>query len=349
MNAASRMDRGFVLSVVRKRLSNNLKHIDYATAARNALIYADLGRALQALDAAHVPVIVLKGAALALTVYPSIADRPMGDADLMIHVQDRDQARAALEAAGFQVQMGVWRRFGLAGMAFAAEMAFRSTAGTLIELHWNLTASEWILRPSTLDVDTLFQDAQSLEINGLWTLQLSPADTLLHLCVHLVHHGFAHPIGYTDISHLLSRYQPFPWKVFLSRVNRFRLRTACYFPLEVSASALGALIPQSVLDALRPPAWHQRLVRWIADPRQVLADEAHSPTERGYLMHLAIADRPCAVPGVLVWFFFPGPRHLAERYELSGRLSPYLACLWHPLVVLWRGAANAFMLAREQK
>jgi hypothetical protein len=319
---------------------------DYATAARNALFYADLEQALRALNVAQVPVIVLKGAALACTVYPSIAERPMGDVDLMIHIQDRDRARSALVSGGFPEQESLWRRFGLGGMVFDAEMAFGRPAGTLIELHWNLTASEWILHPSALKVAALFEDAQPLELGGLKTLQLSPPDTLLHLCVHLAHHGFAHPIGYTDISRLLSHYQPFPWEAFLSRVNRFRLRTSCYFPLEVSASALSAPIPQSVLDALRPPVWQQRLVRWIVDPRRVLADEAHNPTERGYLLHLAVADRPLAVLGALVWFFFPGPRHLAERYGLCGRLSPYLACLWHPLVALWRGAANAFMLAR---
>ena len=322
---------------------------DYATAARNILIYADLGRALRALDAAYVPIIVLKGAALALTVYPSITDRPMGDVDLMIHFQDHDRTRAALEAAGFQVQVDARRRFGLAATAFVAEMTFRSTSGTLIELHWNLTASEWILQPSALDVDALFQDAQPLEISGVRTLQLSPADTLLHLCVHLVHHGFAHPIGYTDILRLLTYHQPFPWEAFLSRANWFRLRTVCYFPLEVSASALGALIPKSILDALRPPVWQQRLVRRIADPDLVLRGEVPYPSERNSLLHLAVADRPLGVLLTIVWFFFPGPRHLAERYELRGRLSPYLACLWHPLVVLWRGAANAFILARGRK
>ena len=234
-------------------------------------------------------------------------------------------------------------------MVFPTEMTLQSTAGTLIELHLNLTASEWILRASALDVNALFQDAQPLEIDGLQTLQLSPADTLLHLCVHQVHHGFAHPIGYTDIVRLLSCYQPFPWEAFRSRANRFRLRTACYYPLEVSASILSAPIPQNILDALRPPAWQQRLVRWIADPGRVLRGEVHYSSERSSLLHLVVADRPLAVFGILAWFFYPGPRHLAERYGLRGRLSPYLACLWHPLVVIWRGAANAFMLARGRK
>ena len=41
------------------------------------LLYADLARALRALSDAGAPVSVLKRAALASTVYPSIAHRPM--------------------------------------------------------------------------------------------------------------------------------------------------------------------------------------------------------------------------------------------------------------------------------
>ncbi len=47
----------------------------------------------------------------------------------------------------------------------------------------------------------------------------------------------------------------------------------------------------------------------------------------------------------MAWLFFPGPRWLAERYRLPGRLRPYLACLWHPAVVLAQGAAAIWALA----
>jgi hypothetical protein len=56
-----------------------------------------------------------------------------------------------------------------------------------------------------------------------------------------------------------------------------------------------------------------------------------------YLLRLAFADRPVDVLRVLWWLFFPSPRWLAERYRLRGRWRPWLACLWHPLVVLSQG------------
>ncbi len=58
----------------------------YSTAAHNALLFRELERILAALAAgAEIPVIVLKGAALAQTVYPDPALRPMGDLDLLVH------------------------------------------------------------------------------------------------------------------------------------------------------------------------------------------------------------------------------------------------------------------------
>lgn len=321
--------------------------IDYTTTARNVLIYAELAQALRALDAAQVPAIVLKGAALVRTVYPSIADRPMVDADLLIRIRDGDRARAALQAAGFQVQVDTRRRFGLSATAFASELICWRTPLTQIELHWNLTASQWLLRPSALDVDALFKAAQPLEIEGLSTLQLSPGDTLLHLCLHMVSHGFAHPTGYADIVRVLDHYRPFPWDEFVLRAHRFRLAAVCYFPLEVITSTLATPVPFAVLAALRPRPWQQRLVRAIADPQRMLHGDTNQSSASMGMLYLAVADRPAQALAAIGWSFFPGPQHLAERYDLHGQLSPFLACLWHPFVVLWRGAANVITLARR--
>jgi hypothetical protein len=82
----------------------------YHTAARNLLIYQELSHILAALATTDsfsisdfgfgisqfairnpqfaIPTVVLKGAALATTLYPSIGLRPMGDIDLLVP-QDR--------------------------------------------------------------------------------------------------------------------------------------------------------------------------------------------------------------------------------------------------------------------
>ncbi|MEE8171151.1 MAG: nucleotidyltransferase family protein, partial [Phycisphaerae bacterium] len=60
-----------------------------------------LERVAAKFNEAGVALLVLKGAALNLTVYESPQDRPMCDLDLMVHEQDVDRARVLLEKLGF--------------------------------------------------------------------------------------------------------------------------------------------------------------------------------------------------------------------------------------------------------
>jgi len=157
----------------------------------------------------------------------------------------------------------------------------------------------------------------------------------------------------------------------VARARQFRLTAACYFVLEAIANASSSIgpgnrpptpqpppcegrgavlppllageggqggeVPPEVLAVLRPPAWQRRLVPFIADPRRGLAGQLAYSRPRGYLLPLALADRPADVLRVMVWLFFPGPHWLAERYRPQGRWRPWVACLWHPWVVLSQG------------
>ncbi len=70
---------------------------------------------------------------------------------------------------------------------------------------------------------------------------------------------------------------------------------------------------------------------------------------RSYLLHLALADRLRDALGVLIWLLFPGPRWLAQRYMLQGRLAPFLYTLIHPLFVTWQGLLGIRDLVMERE
>lgn len=307
----------------------------YDIAVRNMFLYSELLCALRTLRAADVSVIVLKGAALADTIYPSIASRPMNDIDLLVHRADRERARAALESAGFCAPYGI---------RASHEMHLRRGERPIVELHWDL-ASIVPLRLAALDNEALWQEARPFTIGSVQVHQLSIRDTLLHLCLHLSGHGYLHDNSSQDIRRLLTVEHPFPWDQFVQRARQFRLTATCYFVLDAMASRRDIVVPPEVLDALRPPRWQRQLVHSIADPLHGLAGKMLYNKARNYLLYLALADRPMKIPLVTMQLLFPGPRWLAERYRLQGGLQPYLACIWHPGVLLAEGAAALWTLA----
>ncbi|MCK4529160.1 signal peptidase I, partial [candidate division WOR-3 bacterium] len=67
-----------------KYVTEELKEDYYLNAARNALIFKELGKALETFRKAGLQVIVMKGAALAEAVYGNLALRPMADVDLLV-------------------------------------------------------------------------------------------------------------------------------------------------------------------------------------------------------------------------------------------------------------------------
>jgi hypothetical protein len=311
----------------------------YATAARNILLYRELAGVLNALADAGVPTIVLKGAALASTVYPSIAHRPMGDIDLLVRSQDLERAQRTREATGYRFLPEPEERFKPFDTRFTGEMAFRreEATGVLIELHWELISGEWYRRTTALKAEALWERAHPLRLEGATAWQLSPEDSLIHLCVHLAIHAFHHPPAYNDIDHLLRAEVPFPWERFLERVADFRVRTPAYFALSAARKLEGASIPDEILARLKPSFLRHKLVEAIANPERVAAGEIPFSRPRSYLLHLALADRLRDVLGVLMWLLFPGPHWLAQRYKLQGRLMPLLYAMLHPSFVVCQG------------
>ncbi|MFB0564680.1 MAG: nucleotidyltransferase family protein, partial [Candidatus Aminicenantaceae bacterium] len=65
-----------------------LKNDYYQNAAKNTLLFEELGKFLGALKKSELQVIVLKGAALASIVYGNLALRPMSDVDLLVKKED---------------------------------------------------------------------------------------------------------------------------------------------------------------------------------------------------------------------------------------------------------------------
>ncbi|HEU4925681.1 MAG TPA: nucleotidyltransferase family protein [Vicinamibacterales bacterium] len=137
---------------------------------------------LEAFQRASIDTIVLKGAALAWTIYPSPALRPMSDIDLLVPPAAAPTAQLVLRRLRFEAEVG-GRRFGR--NAHHLPIASRSQNGVTIsvEIHRDALSRD---TSSSISMSNLTEPARPFGLGGTHALALGHVDTLRHLTHHLL-------------------------------------------------------------------------------------------------------------------------------------------------------------------
>jgi Uncharacterised nucleotidyltransferase len=132
--------------------------------------------ALEALDRAGLATLVLKGAALAFTVYDRPELRPFGDVDVLVEPQAAPDARRILAGAGWRPLRPVTA----SSFALRHSLGLTNAAGARVDLHWHALAE-----CCGADADRAFwRRAERRRIGDWSTRVLGPPDQLLHVAVH---------------------------------------------------------------------------------------------------------------------------------------------------------------------
>jgi hypothetical protein len=224
----------------------------YRQAAHNLRLYGELGALADALHQAKIPVIVLKGAHLAATVYPDIALRKMVDIDLMV-------AEPQLTAA-FEVVQGL----GYLPLEPSAPTApvttlhhlprlFKAEALAGVEIHWTIAHPG---KPYALaNVAELWTRAQPVQLAGIQALGLHPADLLLHLCLHATHHHRLvqglRPL--CDIDRVVRCYgEGFDWQAIGERAQAQKWDKGVHLMLYLAQIWFNTPVPERFLQAIQP-------------------------------------------------------------------------------------------------
>ena len=134
---------------------------------------------LRAMEAEGIPLLLLKGAALAHLVYENPMLRPMRDVDALVRARDAPRAARVLEACGFEVAGPVVppRHHHVRAMSTTVD-----SATVTIELHHQLLQATPFLRP--VEYDDVYRDAQSFDWSGHEARGLGREDTLWHVYAH---------------------------------------------------------------------------------------------------------------------------------------------------------------------
>ncbi|MBC8236182.1 nucleotidyltransferase family protein [bacterium] len=284
-------------------VEQKLREIYIHSAARNMRLYHELSKVLRILQNDDIPVIVLKGAALAETVYQNIALRPMGDVDLLVKKEDLYRTETALLNLGYVFYKENNYHF---------KQHYEGEKRIAIEIHWNID------RPSSLfqiDIDGMWERARLAKIANVEVLVLSPEDLILHLCLHVsFHHEFKIGLRFLcDISETIQHYQDeIDWKKLQNTVNEYGIGKFIYCTLLLTKKMLGAEIPDNFLNDLKPDTFEPQIL-------EVMQDYILETPSLDLPVALQQAQRKDGFPNKIVTLFrgvFPSVEKLREIYSL---------------------------------
>jgi len=268
-----------------------------------------------------VPVIPLRGPALAELLYRDPSLRPFTDLDLLVREADLPRALPLLARLGYRHLEG--------GHSLSHELTWRHAASFVsgrpdelpIDLHWGLVDYPGIVPTTAVHHQELWDRAVRTETSGGTCLGLCPEDLLIYLALHwAIHHALAGLGWQLDLALLIRRQgDAWNWEVAAERARRWQIRGALFYALREVRERFEVAIPPWFLARLRP-----------AGPRRILLDRLrHRGEERlerlDYLIPLLVMDKGSDILRALSGAVLPPASWLRCRYGKPSAFSAYLA------------------------
>jgi hypothetical protein len=269
---------------------------------------------LNAHQRAGIRVVVMKGTALAYSIYSDPASRFRVDSDLLIREQDKPASQDILARLGFSPDLHTRGLFGDYGFQQMWRLHGRQGLDHALDVHWEVVNSKFLAK--VIPVSEVFLQAVPLERLAPGANASDPVTRLLHLCLHraldaIPNHDIT-TLNYAyDIYLQASALDEAQWAAFTRRSIAGGIASVCHDALIFARQRLGSNCPQAVLDALS---------RAPSDP--AVADYIHASSS----LERTLADIK-AMPGagrklrLALARMFPSTNFLREKYPGSSASS----------------------------
>lgn len=291
----------------------------YATAARNAVQFQELGRILHVLREQKIKVMVLKGAALVENIYGNLGLRAMADIDLLIQKDDLPDFNSIMEQVGYTSPDIKSIDPGKVPENYLTSVVYTSSSPTspCFHVHWHFVNStipnESFIQK--INLSHLWQDSQTSLIAGVETLVMSPHHLLIHLAEHSlrVTHSLTKLSLLCDINETVAIHgNKIDWKKFLTECEKSQISEFVYFPLFFAAKLLHAEIPQNVIQQLAPskPSFSNSIFK------KMIEKNCRFPG-LSYLLHFSRNRGIMAKIHFVMKTIFPPRQVIAQRLAIS--------------------------------
>jgi hypothetical protein len=283
-------------------------------AAATAVASANLHRArcfqpvVKAFAEADVPLMLLKGAALSLSIYPRPNLRPMSDVDCMVRPQDVERAVAVLESLGCRRGAALVRDDFFPTYFNEVEYFTPDEPAVRIDLH--VRPFRPLRYAQSIPPEAFWTDARAIGLDGVRVCVPGPNAMMIHLAAHAAIHGAGRLLWLYDIRRFaLNQSAELDWAVVAGCAESWGLTLPVRVALERAEAAFGPFVPAGVMARLRRArvGIRDRLTLWHA-PR----DEAHP---LGHLLVDLLGTRGLRFrAGYLAAVLWPQAQHLGSIY-----------------------------------
>ena len=246
-------------SVVPPAVAEELQRLAGVYGGRSLLLARQLRQVLQLLAAADIPVIPLKGVALASALYGQYTLRVSSDIDLLVRRAQVSDAVRALEADGYRA-LAPWRRWAAAPYHIEIPILPAQAGRFDLDLHWGLLAGDPRYQEA---VDECWSQARTRTIVGADAWAMSPEWELLFLALHAARNEWQGLRWLVDIQEILWTWT-LDWRSVWTISHKWGWTEILQLTIEACRS-LWELPPCHGVGAVSWPSW---LPRFPAPPRQ---------------------------------------------------------------------------------
>lgn len=284
---------------------------------------------LEAMAAQKVRPLLIKGFALAHSLYPSPALRPSLDVDWLIRSEDRPRVEAALRAAGYEHPNAV------SGELISHQAAWRRQEAGIDhahDFHWKI--SNPAIFSDLLTYDELSARARPVPALGPHARMPSWEDALLLACVHRIAHHYDDDrlVWLYDLHRLLPRLDAAARERFVFQAHLKKVSAVCERGIRLAEERFGPLDSEALLTALAAGRG--------SEPSSVyLRGDVDKPWRQFYLN---IRNLPSARERLLFFkeMALPPAEYMLKKYSIK---TPILL----PFLYLWRIAEGLFKWGRR--
>lgn len=327
------LSRSGELSSLPGRVHRALRSIYLRTWMQNQKLIGELEELARLFDQAEIPVVVIKGACFALTIYADASLRPMGDLDLLVPRQKLSEAVQIAKSSGYMESIPEASP-GLNDLLNHAVFMQKGGGQSMpLELHKSLVAD----RSFTYAVPVEWFWSQTEPLDGAAQSRfrnlrmLTPTAQVLYASAHamLQHGGRKAPLRwYCDLDRLVRYYdRRIDWGLLLSQARVFEWNSAVEAALSQTRAFFDTPIPDHVLDSLsESPDRHRKLVGLLQKQPATRVLE-----ENQKLAGLTWYGRLRLVMALVA----PSPAYMRWRYQLRapGLLPAYYLIRWWGILI----------------